>query len=88
MEKGVVRTLIVDRGYGFVRASGRDYFFHVSQCGSDFFNMTPGDLVTFETESTNKGTRAINVTKIHNDDDAQLPNYHCLRLPVLVSCFS
>ena len=64
MESGVIRALKLDKGYGFLRAGGNDLFFHMTACITNFFDLKPGDSVTFETEEGPKGIRAINVEKI------------------------
>jgi CspA family cold shock protein len=63
MEDGVVRAIKTEKGYGFLRADGRDLFFHMSGCKTDFFELKPGDNVSFEIGESQKGPRAVNVEK-------------------------
>ena len=58
---GQVATLIPEKGYGFLFAEGRKYFFHRSDFvnRADFDTLTVGLYVTFEpVERTAKGPRA------------------------------
>ena len=43
-------TLFVGQGHGFIRANGRDVFFHRSDVreGTSFNDLTVGDPVSFE----------------------------------------
>ena len=64
---GTIKRIVTDRGFGFIRPEGTqgkdsDIFFHMSELsGRKFEDVHEGDHVEFETESTNKGQRAINV---------------------------
>src|SRR5262245_20985591 len=58
---GQVATLIPEKGYGFLFAEGRKYFFHRSDFvrAADFDTLTVGHYVTFlPIERTAKGPRA------------------------------
>ena len=58
---GQVATLFAEKGYGFLFAEGRKYFFHRSDFVrvADFDALTVGLYVTFEPiERTAKGPRA------------------------------
>jgi len=63
---GVVARLQQGKGWGFINADGKDYFFHYSALkGVRFEELTEGDAVTFlpgESES-GKGPRAENVRR-------------------------
>ena len=61
---GTIASKIKDKGYGFINSNGKDYFFHISQCITPFDELEKGDEVDFETESSNKGLRAVGVEKI------------------------
>ena len=47
---GRIVTLLVGQGHGFIRANGRDVFFHRSDVreGTSFNDLTVGDPVSFE----------------------------------------
>ena len=62
---GKIRTLRVDKGFGFVKgADGQDYFFHRSAIfGEGIEDLREGDSVTFEVSQGDKGPRAENVTR-------------------------
>ena len=47
--RGVVDTLLIDRGFGFIAAEGKRYFFNQSALqGLDFEELGPGTEVEFE----------------------------------------
>lgn len=64
MAKGTIKTLIRQRGFGFIAAEdGREIFFHRSGLVSgDFDSLQEGDKVEFEVEKGPKGPRATNVS--------------------------
>lgn len=65
MKKGKIARKLSDKGFGFIRHDdGSEYFFHHSQCQTDFQELEEGDDVKFETEKSPKGPRAVNVTRI------------------------
>jgi len=62
---GVIKN-VTDRGFGFVTPEGSDseVFFHSSSLvGVTFDELKAGDAVTFETEQSDKGPRAVNVQR-------------------------
>ncbi len=57
---------LTDKGFGFISQDGaeKDLFFHSSALvGVSFQELQEGDEVTFETEDSDKGPRAINVSR-------------------------
>ena len=58
---------LTDKGFGFITpdgGDGKDLFFHSSALqGVEFASLQEGDAVTFETEDSEKGPRAINVAR-------------------------
>lgn len=60
--KGIIKKLD-ERGFGFITVEGqKDIFFHANDCTeSNFKDMKEGDEVSFETASSDKGPKAINV---------------------------
>ncbi len=60
--KGIIKKLD-DRGFGFITIEGqKDIFFHANDCSEgNFKDMHEGDAVSFETASSEKGPKAINV---------------------------
>jgi cold shock protein len=59
---GTIKALMTDRGYGFIRSSECDYFFHMtSVTGSDFYELNINDSVDFDLAPSPKGPRAQNV---------------------------
>ncbi len=62
-ETGVVKSYFEAKGFGFIRARGVEYFFHVSDVRSEDPKVIirPGRAVEFEATQTAKGGRAVNV---------------------------
>ena len=62
---GKIRTLRVDKGFGFIKDdSGTDYFFHQSAVyGEGLQDLREGDSVEFEVGEGPKGPRAENVRR-------------------------
>lgn len=62
---GKIKTL-TEKGFGFITPDGgdKDVFFHSSALvGCDFNELQVGDAVSFETEQSDKGPRAVNVQR-------------------------
>lgn len=63
---GVIKRL-TDKGFGFITPDGedKDVFFHTSALVDVMFDdLREGDKVTFETEQSDKGPRAVNVQRV------------------------
>jgi CspA family cold shock protein len=61
---GTIKKLVSDRGFGFITAEdGKDYFFHRDGLDRslDFDRLVGGEQVTFDTENSPKGARAVRV---------------------------
>lgn len=58
---------LTDKGFGFITPDdnpAKDVFFHSSALvGASFSDLQEGDAVTFDTEDSDRGPRAINVKK-------------------------
>jgi cold shock protein len=63
--QGTIRTLRVDKGFGFIKAEGgNDYFFHQSVIyGEGIQDLREGDSVDFEVGEGPKGPRAESVRR-------------------------
>jgi len=61
--KGTVKTVLRDRGFGFIRSEeGSEIFFHrTSLQGMQFEDVREGLSVEFEVEEAARGPRANNV---------------------------
>ncbi len=62
---GIIKRL-TDKGFGFIAPEGqsKDLFFHSSALvGVTFNELHDGDKVTFDTEESDKGPRAVNVSR-------------------------
>jgi len=62
---GIIRTLRVDKGFGFINDdNGKEYFFHQSAIqGEGIADLREGDSVEFEVGEGPKGPRAENVRR-------------------------
>jgi cold shock CspA family protein len=62
---GLIRRIERAKMYGFIRAEeGGDYFFHRSECITDFSDLTEGTLVKFRPTDSPKGPRAVEVESV------------------------
>lgn len=67
---GTIKKL-TDKGYGFIVSQelGKDLFFHSkSLVGVTYEDLREGDMVSFESEQTQKGLNAINVKRVGGED--------------------
>ena len=65
MHTGKIKKIVSERGFGFVSdTDGREVFFHQSALvGFKMTDLTEGQEVEFDIENSEKGPRAINVSK-------------------------
>jgi CspA family cold shock protein len=66
MEKGTIKKLVSDRGFGFISREGqpKDLFFHSKELkGVTFDELKEGDALTFEVVDGEKGPSATNVSR-------------------------
>ena len=70
MPSGVIRRLVKDRGFGFIKSDdGQDFFFHRSELqGVTFELLKEGESVDFEKGEGPKGPKAVNVKLIKKGD--------------------
>jgi len=64
--KGTIKSVIAEKNFGFITPEdgSKDVFFHATGLqGIEFGQLQSGDAVTFEVEQSEKGPRAINVSK-------------------------
>ena len=65
MAQGVVKWFNSEKGFGFIEASGTDYFVHFSAIESEGFkNLEQGDQVEFTAGKGAKGPTAEKVKKV------------------------
>ena len=67
MADGIIKRLVHDRGFGFIRDdSGKEWFFHRSTVAAGRFEeLYESQRVSFEEGSSSKGPRAENVRAIN-----------------------
>ncbi len=66
MTTGTIKTLVVDKGYGFISREGvdKDLFFHSKELvGVMFEDLKVGDVVSFEITEGDKGPAATQVSR-------------------------
>lgn len=63
MLKGTVKWFNRNRGFGFIKSEGKDYFVHRWDIEANS-ELEKGDKVSFEAEEAPKGTKAVKVRKI------------------------
>lgn len=64
--KGTIKTIIAEKHFGFITPDGgsKDLFFHeTGLSGIQFSELKPGDAVNFEEEQSEKGPRAMSITR-------------------------
>jgi CspA family cold shock protein len=62
MENGTIANVRDDRGYGFLRSDGVDYFFHRNDLvGLEFDQQLVERRVTFNIVESGRGPRAANI---------------------------
>ena len=64
--KGTIKRLVAERQFGFItpEEGPKDVFFHATGLtGMQFSELQIGDVVTFEVQDSDKGPKAVNVTR-------------------------
>ena len=67
MMTGTIKTLIADKGFGFIAREGeaKDLFFHSKELvGVTFDELQEGDAVSFEVTQSEKGPAATKVSRV------------------------
>ena len=64
--KGTIKSLKPEKSFGFIKpeVGEKDFFFHsTGLVGAQFSDLNIGDAVTFEVEQSEKGPKAVQVTR-------------------------
>lgn len=64
--KGTIKSIISEKHFGFITPEdgSKDVFFHETGLqGIEFSELKSGDMVNFDVEQSEKGPRAMNVTR-------------------------
>ncbi len=65
--KGTIKRLVAEKNFGFIgpEDGSKDVFFHATGLqGVEFSALNMGDTVEFTVEDSEKGQRAVNVTRV------------------------
>ena len=65
--EGTIKTLISDKGFGFIAVDGedKDLFFHKNELKDvSYEDLKVDDKVSFEKADSAKGPNAVNITRI------------------------
>ena len=65
--EGTIKTLISDKGFGFITVDGedKDLFFHKNELKNvSYEDLKVDDKVSFEKADSPKGPNAINITRV------------------------
>lgn len=64
---GKIKYFNKEKGYGFIETEKKDVFVHISEIDIEIGEYPEiGQQVEFETEETEKGTKAVRVTLNHS----------------------
>lgn len=64
---GKIKYFNKEKGYGFIETEKKDVFVHISEIDIEIGEYPEiGQQVEFETENTEKGTKAVRVTLNHS----------------------
>jgi CspA family cold shock protein len=59
---GMIKRLVRDRGFGFIKDDGgQEWFFHRTSVSGNFDDLNEGQRVSFDEEPSQKGPRAGNI---------------------------
>lgn len=56
--RGTIKRLVSDKGFGFIKSDGDEFFFHKSATVTDFDRLAEGMQVEFTPTLSPKGPRA------------------------------
>lgn len=64
--KGTIKRVVAEKNFGFIgpEEGTKDIFFHANDLkGVQFSELAMGDAVTFDVQESEKGPRAVNVSR-------------------------
>jgi len=65
--KGTIKSIVSEKNFGFItpETGSKDVFFHATGLqGVEFSDLHIGDNVEFDVEESEKGPRAVNVSRV------------------------
>lgn len=70
--EGVVKFFNEEKGFGFIsdNESDKEYFVHITNI-NEGTKITKEDLVSFDLEESDRGPKAVNVSKIEGKSEAK-----------------
>ena len=63
-ERGVVKRVLTEKGYGFLSSEGKDFFFHAKEVRGSFSEFKEGDTVEFKRLHTSRGYAALDIRRV------------------------
>ena len=63
-ERGVVKRVLTEKGYGFLSSDGKDFFFHAKEVKGTFSELKEGGTVEFRRLHTSLGYAASDIRRI------------------------
>ena len=63
-ERGIVKHVLAEKGYGFLVSDGKDFFFHAKEVKGIFSGIAEGDTVEFTRLQTALGYAASDILRI------------------------
>ena len=63
-ERGIIKRMLTEKGYGFLSSNGKDFFFHAKEVKGTFSEFKEGDTVEFKRLHTSLGYAASDIRRI------------------------
>ena len=63
-ERGIVKRVLTEKGYGFLSSDDKDFFFHAKEVKGTFSEFKEGDTVEFKRLHTSRGYAASDIRRV------------------------